>query len=243
MEIPKEIKIKNEFWQKVKRADIIYCLLAVLPLILTLLAYPSLPQTIPVHYGGDGLVNRWGSRNEILILPLISIVFALLFKWMPKKFDGYKSTDETFSNKKVMCIIGYVLITVFNALTLFFLYAAMKQVTNLNNIVPVVAATISFDQVLTVILSLLYIILGNYLPKCKPNPVVGIRTPWTLDSDEVWYKTHRFGGKLTIICGILSLGLCFVIPSSWALAACGALLLVSCIVEVAYSYRISSDNC
>lgn len=51
----------------------------------------------------------------------------------------------------------------------------------------------------------LFIVLGNYMPKIKPNYFIGIRTPWTLESEAVWNKTHRLGGKVFIVMGILSM--------------------------------------
>ena len=49
----------------------------------------------------------------------------------------------------------------------------------------------------------LFVIIGNYLPKCRLNYTMGIRTPWTLSSEENWNKTHRLGGKLWVAAGLL----------------------------------------
>ena len=79
---------------------------------------------------------------------------------------------------------------------------------------------------------LMFIIVGNYLPKCKQNYTIGIKIPWTLNSEENWNKTHRFAGWLWTICGILIM-LTGFLGSFWVFLPI-ALLMV--IVPVVYSY-------
>ncbi len=54
-----------------------------------------------------------------------------------------------------------------------------------------------------ILVGLLFIVIGNYLPQCKPNYFVGIKTPWTLSNEEVWRKTHRFSGKVFVVLGVI----------------------------------------
>ena len=85
----------------------------------------------------------------------------------------------------------------------------------------------------------LFVVIGNYLPKVRPNYLVGIRTPWTLTSDVSWTRTHRIGGRLFVIEGILMILLGLVGVTGVALV--GALIggiVVLLVVTFAYSYQV-----
>jgi uncharacterized membrane protein len=72
------------------------------------------------------------------------------------------------------------------------------------------------EKIVPLGVGLLFIILGNYMPKVKKNWFVGIRTPWTLASEEVWNKTHRLGGKIFILAGLLMI-LGIWLPNNWTI--------------------------
>jgi len=85
----------------------------------------------------------------------------------------------------------------------------------------------------------LFIVIGNYLPKVRPNYMVGIRTPWTLTSDVAWTRTHRMGGRLFVIEGVAMILLGLVGVTGVALA--GALIVgivILLVVVFAYSYQV-----
>lgn len=92
-------------------------------------------------------------------------------------------------------------------------------------------------KLLAVGLSVGWMILGNLLPKCKQNALIGIRTKWTLASETVWYKTHRWGGRLILVTGIVSALVCLLvfdgILSLFVSAGCFVLAAIPIIV---YSY-------
>lgn len=220
---------------KSHKVDIFYWTLAVLPLFITLLVYPTLPEIIPAHYGADNQVNRWGSRNEAFIFPLVNLlIIAPLFSFIGNLSYGSSGIGDPEQrlelNKKVTRASGYVVMIIFNILNCLILFTSISKITNLN--------AIGFNRVLTAVLSLGEIMLGNYLPKCKRNAVIGIRVPWTLENDEVWYKSHRFGGKMTVCSGALSLVLCPIVPQNMVLILFMAILLISSAIEVIYSHHI-----
>ena len=82
-----------------------------------------------------------------------------------------------------------------------------------------------------------FIVIGNYLPKCKQNRTLGYKLTWTLANEENWNKTHRFGGKISVVCGLFTFG-CVFLPTKFALIFFFALVLVNVIVPCAYSYHI-----
>jgi uncharacterized membrane protein len=84
-------------------------------------------------------------------------------------------------------------------------------------------------------IGVMFVVLGNYMPKVRSNWFVGVRTPWTLSNDEVWYRTHRLTGKVMVIAG-LGLLLSALLPAGWQVAVAIALLVASGLVPVVYSY-------
>jgi uncharacterized membrane protein len=79
----------------------------------------------------------------------------------------------------------------------------------------------------------LFVIIGNYLGKVRKNFFIGIRTPWTLASDEVWNRTHRIGGRLFMLSGVIIwLGALLRLPLSWTVGVAVGLVLI----PVVYSY-------
>ena len=212
-----------------KLNKLVYWLIAFLPLIVTLIVLPILPETIPAHYNISGVANRWGSKYEMLILPISTVLFAVFLTFM----STVKQENKVNKNQKVLKVANYIFIIVFNALTFSFLYSAYSKTENLYT------SNFHMVKLLAVIIGITYIFLGNILPKCKQNRMVGIRTKWTLENEEVWYKTHRLGGVMIMIYGIISLVLSLtVLNDVIALyTALGGFIAIA-IALIIYSYVI-----
>ena len=170
---------------KTSTALVLCCLIALFVTGYTLIVYSSLPDIIPTHWGADGKVNGWGSRNTIFITPAITLGMALLFialPWMsPKNFsiETFRSTYN-YIMLIVTAMMGYLSIVI--------IY--MSQHPTWNYTKPLIGGMMLFLG-----------LLGNSLGKVKKNFYVGIRTPWTLASDQVWVATHRLGARLMTIAG------------------------------------------
>jgi uncharacterized membrane protein len=91
------------------------------------------------------------------------------------------------------------------------------------------------ERVLPVGIGVLFIVIGNLLPRARPNWFVGIRTPWTLSSDRVWEKTHRFGGQVFVGGGILML-LSGLVLAQWAHVAVFIIIALCAASVLVYSY-------
>ncbi|MGB4178064.1 MAG: SdpI family protein, partial [Halanaerobiales bacterium] len=96
---------------------------------------------------------------------------------------------------------------------------------------------LDISRIVVVGAALLFIVMGNYLPKVKHNYFVGVRVPWTLASEKVWKKTHRFAGKLFVISGIIIFLSIFVseIIRFWLIMICA---LVTSLASMVYSYLV-----
>ena len=91
---------------------------------------------------------------------------------------------------------------------------------------------VSVDRFASILVGLVFVFIGNYLPKCKHNYTVGIKIPWTLNSEENWNRTHRFAGPIWVICGILFMALTFIGYAELSVV----IILIAVLVPMIYSY-------
>lgn len=174
-----------------KKAKIISLILAVSPLIAYICLYSKLPDQVPMQFGFDGSVNRYGSKLELSMLPLITLGTYLLLLVVPK-IDPRKSNYRKFEKSYGIIILATLLL-----LNVGFL-SIVLSVFNPD--------TLSIAKLIFGLVGIVFIVIGNYMPTIKPNFFVGIKTPWTLSSDTVWIKTHRLGGY-----AFIGMGICFLL--------------------------------
>ncbi|MNY48937.1 Immunity protein SdpI [compost metagenome] len=122
-----------------------------------------------------------------------------------------------------------VLKNILCAFALFMTYLTLSASVSRGQHLPIAGLMIG--------LGLLFVVLGNYLPKVRSNFFIGIRTPWTLSSEEVWYQTHRLGGKLMVAAGILVI-LAAWLPQPQQLAVLLGAIGFSSLYPILFSYRL-----
>ena len=169
--------------------EIIIWLIILIPFAYLGLSWNQLPDRIPVHFNLQGEANGWGSKFSLVgILFATTVLMNLLLLFIPK-LDP-KGKIENMGGKYDQMRLLMVLFMA--ALATFIVYNALSQH--------------SFNpNLLLILIGGLFIVLGNHFPALKPNYFIGIRTPWTLESETVWRKTHRMGGRLWLIGGIIIL--------------------------------------
>ena len=206
----------------------IFWILTFLPLAIDLIALPFLPDRIPAHYGADNQVTRWGSKWETLLFPGISILFGGMMWGIAKSAaSGVKGEN----NRRASILCGTCGLAVFNVLTLYFLCADFLQAENLSQLpVDLYQLTMGF-------LGLGLIVIGNRMPRLGRNSLVGLRTRWSLQDDETWKKSQRFGGIALVLGGLALLVTCLRLQGFACLAACLGILALVTAVSVAYSRR------
>lgn len=209
-----------------KFIKVIYWIFSFLPLIVTLYIFPGAPAVIPAHYGANNTVDRWGSKYELLILPIITVAFAFA-GWLYNKLHNKKS--ENSIPVDVISAISCVLccIIVFNILTFIILFHACNKLETFNSEYRIFATP----------LNLFYIVMGAVLPKIKQNEVIGIRVSWTLKNEEVWNLTHRFGGKVWMAGGLVLLIVCLIIPDYLSLIVSVAGMLIMTVPICIYAHN------
>ena len=188
--------------------------------LFSLAVYPLLPERIPVHWGLSGDVDGWTAKwPGAFMAPALALGIWLLLQVLPKvdpRRRNYERFQETYW-VLVNVIIGFI---------------GLVHVLSLGT---ALGWPIAVPRVILVLVGLLFVALGNYLPRLRPNWWMGIRTPWTLENDRVWRDTHRLGGKTFVVAGLLMMIAAFL-PPALALAAMVGAMLLGAGVPLVYSY-------
>ncbi|MBM4177203.1 SdpI family protein [Candidatus Gribaldobacteria bacterium] len=182
---------------------------------------PCTPDKLPTHWNQQGEIDAYSSKNfALFFFPVLTLAMYLLMTFLPF-IDPLRKNYQQFS--LAYFLIRFVLVLFFAFLYFYTLWAGIYGAPKINYlIIPLI--------------SLLLITLGFLMPKIKKNYFVGIRTPWTLQSEDVWQKTHQFASKTFILTGILSFLTIFTKESAFGFFL--AIILVGAFVPVVYSYFI-----
>ncbi len=173
-----------------RKGELVVLGIVLLSFILALGFYPQMPERMATHWNAkgevDGYMSRlWGS----FILPLILFPVILLFLAIPR-IDPLRANIEKFRRYYDGFIILFSI----------FMLALQLQVTLWN-----IGRKVSPNIILPIALGLFSYYLGILVENARRNYFIGIRTPWTLNSDAVWDKTHKLGGKLFRIAAVVTL--------------------------------------
>lgn len=190
-------------------------LIMILPMVIGLIVWNKLPEQVPMHWNAVGEVDGWGSRAMLVFaLPLFTVVLqwcCVLATSLDKNSKGIKGKMEQL----VLWICPFISLLVH---TLIY--------------TKILGCDLAVQVIMPLVLGLMFMVIGNLLPKCKRNYTIGIKVPWALKDDENWNKTHRFAGKLWVLGGAV-----MVVTSVFGnyLIFFGIVLLM-CVVPTIYSY-------
>lgn len=187
-----------------KNKKILFAVLVVIIItwVVAFIYEPKLPEQIPTHWNASGEVDGYTSKPwGVYMLPLISTAMSLLLMVLPKISPKGFKLDAA---RKVYDIIVLVMAVFMLAVMVLSFEAGIK-------------GEIDMSQWILAAMGLLFVVIGNYLAKVPKNFFMGIRTPWTLASDEVWYKTHRLASWTFVIAGLLVILCAFLqVSMNWA---------------------------
>ena len=196
---------------------IITSVVILIPVVIGLLLWNKLPEQVPVHWDINGAVDGYATRLQaIFLMPLILVAFH----WICVIGTSLDPKKQNISDKMMTLVLW--IIPIISLICNSMVYAtALGHKVNVNVIMPL-------------FMGALFIIIGNYLPKCKQSYTMGIKLPWTLDDEENWNKTHRFAGFIWVIGGIIIMASA-IIGAFWIFFV---LLIPMVVVPVVYSYSI-----
>ena len=191
--------------------------------VASIIFYPQLPDPMPIHWNTAAQPDNYSSRLiGAFLLPAIMLGVYLLLLFLPR-IDPKRANIERFSDTYTLVRIGIIL---------FFAYIhGVVLYTVLNHQESLSTGFVASG------LGVLLMVIGNYMPRMRRNWFMGIRTPWTLSSDSVWRKTHRLGGKLFMLAGLLML-LTPLFDASSTVWIMMLVVLPAALVPIAYSYLL-----
>lgn len=195
--------------------------IGLLPILMGLAVYSKLPEKMPIHWGLDGEPNGYATRLAgILILPLIMVVVNVIVQ-----FSLETAPKTNLKLKKLMLWLLPILSAIFQSLTLS----------------EALGYHLDIALITMVTVGIIFILLGNYIPKTSQNRVAGFRFPMTLSNPDNWQKTNRLGGMMLVISGIIMI-LGGVI-STWypivAVLTFIVILFLIILVPLCYSIRLA----
>lgn len=197
-------------------------LLLLLTSIASIYFYSVFPEQVPTHWNFAGEVDDYSSKAVgAFLIPGIMVLMYGLF-WVLPYLDPKKERYAQFA--KVYHVFKFLFIFYFALIYLIASLAALDYPVRVGTWIPVMVGS-------------LFLIIGNYLGKIKMNWFVGIKTPWTLSSENVWNQTHRLGGKLFILAGVV-MALMPMINNSYRLPLFIVAIVAAALVPMIYSYYL-----
>ncbi len=203
---------------------IVTVLLTLCPILIGMFLWNKLPEQIPTHWGINGQIDGWSSRKSaVFAMPFImacgQIIMIVAIYVDPRKKNIHKKPMT----------VGLWIIPVLSLILNSAIYAIA------------LGMNISITMIILFVLAILWIMLGNYMPKLQQNYTIGIKVSWALNSEENWNRTHRMAGKVFVAAGIVLLleGILLlsgVIGETSSYYLMIAVILISVIVPTGYSY-------
>ena len=204
---------------KNKKLLVLTSLLTLLPIPVGLLLWNQFPETMIIHWGFSGQPDGYASIPMAVFLPSLLMLLTHWFCILVTSFD--KGNQNR--NQKIQTIVLWTIPVICN-ISCFGLYA--------------LALGVEFSPVLWTLvpMGLLFVLIGNYMPKTKMNYTIGIKVAWAYTSEDNWAATHRFGGKVWVIGGVL-MALSGFLPNGWAVTVMLTVTLLATIIPIVYSWR------
>ena len=215
----------------------ILCVITVLSTILMLFV---LPDTVPVHFDINGMADRWGSKFELLLLPIVLIACAFLLDPLKNSYIN-KAKNTTNEKDKAEHLTNAKVLNITSVVTMF-LFSIMNLITLYNTYIMVYPDTDlpQFDIMRAVgaVMGIVIVVLGNYMPKTRLNSNIGFRLPWTMYNDNTWNKSNRFASYIFIVVGVI-MTVSSLLFESGAIVGMVAFLIAMVIVML-YAYLVYS---
>lgn len=206
--------------KKYKWTLILSSIITLLPMVLALFVGGIIPEEIAIHFGLDGVADGFGGATAMfLILPPVLLIFHWLCILLSVKLD--KKTFE--ENGKIMRIV-------------LWLIPAISLVTHGSLLAIASGITENIHVFFVAFIGILFIVIGNYMPKMRKSVTAGIKVKWAYTSDDNWFATHRFAGRVFVAMGFIMLAVMFL-PVEYFVGLMLATVIIGCIIPVIYSYK------
>ena len=175
-----------------------------LPLLVAVVAFLFLPDTIPIHWNSEGEITRWGSKYGLgqFLIPVLCISLGLTFAAAGLSFSK-NNHDDSWN------IWDEISVGMSAFLLLIGLYISYLMISNVDLAVPAIGGS----RTMSLFIGIIMIFLSSIMVFAKPNFYLGVRTKWSMANEDVWRKSQRFGavtfsagGAIIIVADIMFLG-------------------------------------
>jgi len=215
--------MKQKFYDNKKLLlELIPLLLVLCTFIVAWYVYPMLPNKIPSHWNSAGQVDSYSQKASIFVLPIIFLVVLILLFVLP--------ILEVFRDNMLKIYTYYYWFKI--------LFGVFFTVLFISTILPNFGYNINVAKIVMLMIGILFTGLGIILPKLKRNFIFGIRTGWTLSNDKVWEKTHKVGGILFLILGIITIIISYLLALEVLFYIFITLIILISVFLVFYSYYL-----
>lgn len=199
--------------------EIIMWILMVISFAYLIFVWNELPQKVATHFDLSGNPNGWTDKNYMPLL-IGGMNFGTYILMILLPFLDPKKKIELMAEKyNSLRVLMSLLMT---AISIYMLYISITGIVNLRLMIGIIAVFFS--------------LMGNYMQTLRPNYFYGIRSPWTLENDETWRKTHRFGGRLWMVGGIIGFLLTIFITNNNVLLGILFAIIVTIFILLPYIY-------
>ena len=196
---------------------IITSLIILIPIVIGLILWDKLPDQVPMHWNAQGEVDGYGTKFQaVFLIPLVLVAF----QWICVLGTSFDPKKQNINDKMVTLVLWIIPI-------ISLLCNSMVFATALGHKVNV-------EIIMPLFMGALFVVIGNYMPKCKQSYTVGIKLPWTLDNEENWNKTHRLAGFLWVIGGVIIMATAFL-GAFWLFFI---VLIPMVVIPFVYSYLL-----
>ena len=197
---------------------IVSSLVILIPVLAGLILWNRLPETMTTHWGIDGQPDGYGSLPFAVFVPYLCLLAG---HWLCF-FVTAKDPKNQNRNRKPIRLVLWIMPVLSNIVGIIMYSLAL-------------GVKVSVSGIMVAALGLMFVAIGNYLPKCRQNYTIGIKVPWTYTSEENWNATHRFGGRVWMIGGVVMMLAAFL-PTGWSAGVTVAAAVILSVVPIVYSY-------
>ena len=219
---------------------------ALLPLIITGVVLRFMPDKVPTHYDISGKIDGRGTKYVYLILPAavigITLLFGAISRSVRKKAAASgeeKKTAEAVSNAKVFDVISICTAVMTGVIQCFMLRSAcIASSAGADNMEEGSAGM----MVMSALMGLMFIVIGNFLPKTKLNGAVGLRTSSSMYNDNTWRRSNSFAGKAFVITGLLTFVTSLFAPPIGSVVMMLVYLTACTVVSCVYAKKVCDEE-
>ena len=200
-----------------------YVAVIVAGVALSAAAFTHLPARVAVHWNANGAPNEFASRTvAACVVPAVMIALIALYAVIPRISPrGF----EVEGSSRAYAAIALMILLFLLAVHVVIILTALRVAPSIGVIMPL-------------LLGILFAVVGNYLPKMRRNFFIGIRTPWTLADEDVWYRTHRMGGVACVTAGVALMTIGPFVRGTALNVLLAAVVIALAVVPVVYSFAI-----